>query len=153
TLGRVQFSTGHSEEAVANFRRVVEIRPTFYTGFSDLCQTLEGLGRPEEARAAAQRIVDMMPTYLLQNPDDARRPMIYAHRLCVVGKTDQGMIEAQAAIEAAPDDSVMAYNAACLYGKLGETRRALDTLRQAIDAGVKNFDWMRHDPDLNSLRE
>lgn len=153
TLGRVQFSTGKSADAVANFQRVVEIRPTFYTGHSDLCQTLEGLGRHEEAKAAAERMVEMMPTYLLQNPDDARGRMVYAHMLCSIGQTEQGKIEAQAAIDAAPDDSVMAYNAACLYGKLGETRRALDTLRQAIDAGVKNFDWMRHDPDLNSLRE
>ena len=153
TLGRVQFSTGKAEEAVASFQRVVEIRPTFYTGYSDLCQTLDGLDRPEEARAAAERIVEMMPTYLLQNPDDARGRMIYAHMLCLIGNPEQGKVEAQAAIDAAPGDSVMAYNAACLYAKLGETRRALDTLRQAIDAGVKNFQWMRHDPDLNSLRE
>ena len=125
----------------------------FYTGFSDLCQTLEGLGRHEEARAAAERIVEMMPTYLLQNPDDARGRMIYAHMLCSVGRSEQGKVEAQAAIDAAPGDSVMAYNAACLYAKLGEKRRALDTLRLAIDAGVKNFQWMRHDPDLNSLRD
>jgi len=153
TLGRVQFSTGKSEDAVANFQRVVEIRPTFYTGHSDLCQTLEALGRHDEAKAAAARMVEMMPTYLLQNPDDARGRMVYAHMLCLIGRTEQGKLEAQAAIEAAPDDSVMAYNAACLYGKLGEKRRALDTLRQAIKAGVKNFDWMRHDPDLNSLRD
>jgi adenylate cyclase len=153
TLGRVQFSTGKADEAVANFQRVVEIRPTFYTGHSDLCQTLEGLGRHEEARAAAERMVEMMPTYLLQNPDDARGRMVFAHMLCSVGKPELGKVEAQAAIAAAPEDSVMLYNAACLYAKLGETRRALDTLRQAIDAGVKNFDWMKHDPDLNSLRE
>jgi adenylate cyclase len=153
TLGRVQFSTGKSEEAVTNFQRVVEIRPTFYTGHSDLCQTLDSLGRHEEAKAAARRMVEMMPTYLLQNPDDARGRMHYAHMLCVIGNTEQGKIEAQAAVDAAPDDSVMAYNAACLYGRLGEKRRALDTLRQAINAGVRNFDWMRHDPDLNSVRD
>ncbi len=153
TLGRVQFSTGKSEEAVANFERVIEIRPMFYTAYSDLCQTLEGLGRHAEARAAAERMVEMMPTYLLQNPDDARGRMIYAHMLSSIGKTDLSKAEAEAAIAAGPEDSVMLYNAACLYAKLGETRRALDTLRLAIEGGVKNFQWMKHDPDLNPLRE
>ena len=36
--------------------------------------------------------------------------------------------------------------------KLGEIRRAVDTLRLAIDAGVRNFGWMKADPDLDSLR-
>ena len=153
TLGRVQFSTGKSEEAVANFERVIEIRPMFYTAYSDLCQTLEALGRHAEGQAAAARMVDMMPTYLLQNPDDARGRMIYAHMLSSIGRTELATSEAAAAIAAGPEDSVMLYNAACLYAKLGEKRRALDTLRLAIDGGVKNFQWMKHDPDLNSLRE
>jgi TolB-like protein/Flp pilus assembly protein TadD len=153
TLGRVQFSTGKSEEAVANFERVIEIRPMFYTAYSDLCQTLWALGRQVEGKAAAARMVDMMPTYLLQNPDDARGRMIYAHMLSAIGKNDLATSEAAAAIASGPEDSVMLYNAACLYGKLGEKRRALDTLRLAIEGGVKNFQWMKHDPDLNSLRD
>ncbi len=153
TLGRIQFSTGRSEQAVESFRHVIEIRPTFITAHSDLCQTLEGLGRSQEAKNAAQRLVEMMPTYLLQNPDDSRARIVYAHMLISVGKAEVAVIEAKAAIDSAPGDSVMLYNAACLYAKLKETRRAVDTLRQAIDAGVTNFQWMKHDPDLNSLRD
>ncbi len=153
TLGRIQFSTGHGEEAVANFERVIAIRPTFYTGYSDLCQTFSSLNRPVEAKAVAQRMVEMMPNYLLQNPDDARGRMVYAHMLNAIGQRESAISESQAAIEAAPGDSVMLYNAACLYSMLGERTRALDTLRQAINAGVRNFAWMKHDPDLNSLRD
>jgi predicted Zn-dependent protease len=94
----------------------------------------------------------MMPNYLLQNPDDSRARIVYAHMLITLGKAEIAVREANAAIESAPGDSVMLYNAACLYAKLNETRRAIDTLRQAISAGVTNFQWMKHDPDLNSLR-
>jgi TolB-like protein/Flp pilus assembly protein TadD len=153
TLGRIQFSTGHAEQAVAHFEQVIALRPTFYTGYSDLCQTLDSLNRAEEAKAVAQRMVEMMPTYLLQNPDDARGRMVYAHMLNTTGKRDLAISESQAAIEAAPGDSVMLYNAACLYSKLGERKRAIDTLRQAINAGVQNYAWMKHDPDLNPLRD
>jgi adenylate cyclase len=153
TLGRIQFSTGHSDLALPHFDRVIALRPQFYTAYSDMCQAFTSLGRRDEAVAAAQRMVDMMPTYLLQNPDDARGRMIYAHMLRTVGRNDMSIAESQAAIEAAPGDSVMLYNAGCLYAVMGEHRRALDTLRQAIDAGVKNFPWMQHDPDLDSLRD
>ncbi len=153
TLGRIQFSTGRSEQAVDSFRHVIEIRPTFITAHSDLCQTLEGLGRTEEAKKAAQRLVEMMPNYLLQNPDDSRARIVFAHMLFTIGKPEIAVAEAKAAIDSAPGDSVMLYNAACLYSKLQETRRAVDTLRQAINAGVTNFQWMKHDPDLNSLRD
>ncbi len=152
TLGRIQFSTGRAEQAISSFRHVIDIRPAFITAHSDLCQTLEGLGRTEEAKVAATRLVEMMPNYLLQNPDDSRARIVYAHMLITLGKVDVAVAEAHAAIESAPGDSVMLYNAACLYAKLNETRRALDTLRQAINAGVTNFQWMKHDPDLNSLR-
>ena len=41
---------------------------------------------------------------------------------------------------------------ACLYARLGETDRALDTIGRAIGGGYENFRWMQHDPDLDSLR-
>jgi pentatricopeptide repeat protein len=41
-----------------------------------------------------------------------------------------------------------------VYAQLGEVKKAIDTLREAVDAGVVvNFSWMKHDPDLDPLRE
>jgi tetratricopeptide (TPR) repeat protein len=153
TLGRIHFSTGELESAITHFRRVIEIQPAFYVAYSDLNQTLLGLGRTDEAMAGSRKIVELMPHYLLQNPDDSRARMFYAVTLCDVGDTVGAIREGDAAIEASPGDSVMLYNAACLYARLGETRRAVDTLRLAIDAGVRNFAWMKNDPDLDSLRD
>jgi adenylate cyclase len=153
TLGRIHFSTGQLEQAIEHFRRVIDLQPAFYVGYSDLGQSLLGLGRAEESLAVARQVVEMMPNYLLQNPDDSRARMFFAVTLLDVGDRAAALREGEAAIEASPGDSVMLYNAACLYTRLGETRRAVDTLRQAIAAGVRNFDWMKHDPDLNDLRD
>ena len=152
TLGRIHFSSGKLEQAVVNFQRVIDIQPAFYVGHEDLKQTYERLGRKEEARAIVERQLVYMPNYLLQNPDDSRARIFYAHDLIAVGKIAEAVREGQAAIESSPGDSVMLYNGACLYAKLGEIRRAVDTLRLAIDAGVRNFGWMKADPDLDSLR-
>jgi TolB-like protein/tetratricopeptide (TPR) repeat protein len=152
TLGRIHFSSGRLQEAIGHFERVIDIQPGFYVAYEDLKQCLRGLGRNDEYDAMSLRQLEMMPTYLLQNPDDARARIFYAFMLLDIGKRDEAIREGDAAIESSPGDSVMLYNAACLYSRLGETRRAIETLRHAINAGVKNFGWMRNDPDLDALR-
>jgi TolB-like protein/Flp pilus assembly protein TadD len=152
TLGRILFSTGRHAESAELFKRVIEIKPQFYVALNDLKQAYEVQGLKAEAVATTERFVAMMPNYLLQNPDDSRARMFYAIALAETGRTEQAITEGTAALALSPDDSVMLYNGACLYARLGEKRRAVDTLRQAIEAGVTNFSWMRNDPDLTSLR-
>jgi adenylate cyclase len=153
TLARIKFTTGRLEEALELFRRVIEIQPKFYVAHLDLKQTFQGLGRTAEAEAASRHVLELMPNYLLQNPDDSRARMFYAIALCDAGRKDDAIREGVSAIDASPGDSVMLYNGACLYSRLGEPRRAIDTLRQAVEGGVKNFGWMDHDPDLDPIRD
>jgi len=35
---------------------------------------------------------------------------------------------------------------------MGETEMALALLKQAVAKGFKDFDWMKRDPDLESIR-
>lgn len=154
TLGRIHFSTGKSREAAELFRQVIELKPRFYVAYADLRMACESLGQMEEAHALAQKMAeDLLPNYLLQNPDDSRARMFYAISLHQVGRREDAIREGDAALELSPGDSVMLYNGACLYSQLGEIRRAVTTLRQAIAGGTANFGWMRHDPDLAPLRD
>jgi adenylate cyclase len=153
TLGRIHYSTGLLPEALGFFRRVIELKPGFYVAYNDLKQTLLGLGRPKEAEEAYRRVLDLMPNYLLQNPDDSRARMFYAITLCDAGRPEEAIREGTAAIDSSPGDSVMLYNGACLYARLGDPDRAIATLHQAIAAGVVNFGWMKQDPDLDTLRD
>ena len=153
TLGRIHFSTGELENAMVHFERVIEIQPAFYVAYSDLSQTLLGLGRKDEAMAGSRKVLELMPNYLLQNPDDARARMYYAIALAENGFKEDAIREGGKALELSPGDPMMLYNCACLYSQLGEVDRAVDTLGQAIAGGYENFGWMKHDPDLNALRE
>jgi len=153
TLGRIHTSTGKLEEALELFRRVIDIQPGFYVAYNDLKQVLLRLGRTEEAEAAYRRVLELMPNYLLRNPDDSRARMFYAITLCDAGKPEEAIQEGSAAIDSSPGDSVMLYNGACLYARLGDPGRAVATLRQAIAAGVVNYGWMRQDPDLDTIRD
>ncbi len=153
TLGRINFTTGNFEEALELFQKAIDIKPGFYAAHLDVKQAYDGLGRTAEAKAATDRALEIMPNYLLQNPDDARAKMLYAVTLAEVGRKDQAIAEGAAALELAPGDSLMLYNGACLYAQLGEKQKAIATLRDAIEAGVTNFQWMMNDPDLYSLHD
>jgi adenylate cyclase len=153
TLGRIHFSTSHYAEALELFLKCIDLKPGFYVAHLDLKQTLKNLGRDKEAAATLQTVMQILPNYLLQNPDDARAKLFYAMTLLELGRKEEAIAEANAAIELAPGDSLMLYNCACLYAQLGEKKKAIDTLREAIAAGVTNFQWMVRDPDLLSLHE
>jgi tetratricopeptide (TPR) repeat protein len=153
TLGRIHFSTGNAAEAAKLFRRVIDLKPRFYVAYADLRMALQTMGQREEADGLAIKLADeLLPTYLLQNPDDSRARMFYAVTLSEVGRRDEATREGATALEMSPGDSVMLYNGACLYAQLGEIRKAIDTLRQAIAGGTENFGWMKNDPDLDPLR-
>jgi tetratricopeptide (TPR) repeat protein len=152
TLGRIHFSSGELEQSLALFQRVIEIKPAFYAAYADLAMAYEGLQRYAEAGTASERLLELLPNYLLQNPDDARARIFYAATLAKTGHKDEAVREGAAALELSPGDPMMLYNCACLYARLGETDRALDTIGRAIGGGYENFRWMQHDPDLDSLR-
>ena len=153
TLGRIYFTEGKLDQALELFRRVIEIKPSFYAGHLDMAQTSVGLGLVEQAETAYRTLLEILPNYLLQNPDDARARLIYASQLGRVGRREEAVREGTKALVLSPGDPVMLYNAGCMYVRIGETGRALEALRQAIDAGYSNFGWMQNDPTLTPLRE
>jgi TolB-like protein/Flp pilus assembly protein TadD len=152
TLGRIEFTNGELEDAYREFQRVIELKPTFFTGYLDFAMTCERLERLPESRAARTRLLELIPTYLLQNPDDSRARVIYAVSLSEAQRPDDALKETAKALELSPDDPLILYNCACVYARLGQKQRALDTLKKSGTAPV-NAGWMQNDPDLASLRD
>ena len=152
TLGRIHFTNGDFAKAYELFRRVTELKPSFFSGYVDLAQSCDQLGRAEEARAARKQVSELMPSYLLQNPDDARARMYYAVVLAEMDRKEEALREGTKALEVSPDDGMMLYNCACLYARLGEADKAIDNLRTAKAKGYADDGWLAHDPDLDVLR-
>ena len=153
TLGRIHFANGKFDLAYDVYQRVIKLKPEFVNCYSDLRMTCQRLGREQDAALARSELLGRMPTYLLQNPDDGRQRMLYATALAEVGRNDEALREAAQAQELSPNDPLMLYNVACVYSRLGQSRGAVEALRQAISAGYENFSWLRNDPDLDALRD
>jgi TolB-like protein/Flp pilus assembly protein TadD len=152
TLGRIHYTKGEFEPSIELFKRVIEIKPGFYSAYADMGQAYENLGRDADAKLANQQLLERLPVYLLQNPDDSRARMYYAVTLAGIGRADEAVRECATALELTPGDPLMLYNVACLYSRLGEIRRAIEALQQAVAAGYWNYGWMKHDPDLDPIR-
>ena len=72
--------------------------------------------------------------------------------LAALGRTDEAVAEGKKALELSPDDPLMMYNVACVFGRLGDVKRAVQLLRSSIEAGLEDYEWLKTDPDFDNIR-
>ena len=65
---------------------------------------------------------------------------------------EEARIEMDEGIEQNPDDPIIIYNAACFYALIGDNSTSIENLKKAIDKGFGNYEYIKHDPDLYSLK-
>ena len=151
--GRALFESGDVEKAVKMFEKAQAARPDDFESRVLWAQALTELGSRDEARRANEVAVESIEKHLELNPDEARAYSLGASVLIRLGQTDRSKQWTQQAMTLAPNDPLVLYNAACNFALLGETNHALDRLESAIEAGVSVGDWIKHDPDVDSLRD
>lgn len=151
-LGRIYHTTDRDQEAVSMYRKVIEINPDFYSAYMDLQTAYEKLGQKDKWTETLNAALKMYPRYLLQHPDEGRAHILYAADLTKVGRFDEARVEAAKAIQLSPDDSLMLYNVACFYSRLGEKNTAVETLKKAIISGYENYEWIKRDSDFDNIR-
>ncbi len=151
-LGRTNVTTDHHKEAVGLFQKVIELNPDFYTAYGDLILCFDRLGEKEKMNKWVEASIQMFPRYLSLHPDDARAHIFFAVALVRAGQIDLAKIKAARAIELSPNDPLMFYNAACFYANVGDKPHALKALREALSSGYGFYEWIKRDPDLDSIR-
>lgn len=68
------------------------------------------------------------------------------------GWHDKGLAIDQRLVELRGSDPVIWYNLACSLSLLKRLDDALDALRRSVTLGYDDFEYLRMDPDLESLR-
>ncbi|HEY4739079.1 MAG TPA: hypothetical protein VIH76_00630 [Candidatus Acidoferrales bacterium] len=68
-----------------------------------------------------------------------------------MGREHDASRELNLAVTLRANEPSILYNAACVYCNLNKKPEALETLRKAWEAGSKDADWIRRDPDLAIL--
>jgi hypothetical protein len=102
-------------------------------------------GDAELSRKLAERILKLYP-----NRQEA------LHWAAHVALLDRDMRKADALLRGAsalgPSDPDVLYDLACTAALSGDRDRAIASLRSAIDAGFRDWEWIERDVDLASLR-
>ena len=151
-LGRLYHLTDRDKEAVEMHKKAIELNPNFHTAYGDLRIVYERLGEKQKHDDILKTLLEVYPRYLAQHPDDARSHIYYAIDLAQIGRVEEARAEAARALELSPGDSLMMYNIACFYSRMGETKLAIDSLKNSIAAGLEDYEWIKRDADFDNLR-
>jgi predicted Zn-dependent protease len=69
------------------------------------------------------------------------------------GRIDDGLKMDRRLVRLQPDNPTARYNLACSLALKRRSAEAVRVLRQALELGYGDFDWMLQDPDLYSLKK
>ena len=151
---RSKVHEGELERALELMQRAAEVRPEDYQSVLLQSQLYHSLGDRQGEVDSARRGVERARAVLELNPDDNRAYNMGAFGLMRLGEREEAMRWMKASLERAPMDSIVNYNAACLYALAGEAEKSLDCLENCyLTVGSLNREWLLHDSDLDALRE
>lgn len=85
-------------------------------------------------------------------PKDVRVASVLAHLYTETGYFDLGLKMDRKLVRLSPQDSTVRYNLACSLALKLRQAQAVAALREAIELGYDDLDWMCHDPDLKDLQ-
>jgi non-specific serine/threonine protein kinase len=150
-LGRALFAAGRYQEVADIAEAAVEAAGDDYSVYVPIINALGALGKEDGRASYRQRRVQTLETHIVKVPEDARARVLLASSYAEMGRAEDAVREMDFARALRPNDSSVLYNCACAYSKLRLKREALDALKKAWEAGFKDVQWARRDPDLSIL--
>jgi non-specific serine/threonine protein kinase len=151
-LGRAMFSAGRFQEVASMAEEAIDSSGEDYNVYVPILNALGALGKTEQVRNLRLRRIQALEHHLKPVPEDARARVLLAGDYADIGRTEDATREVNLAMALRPNEATVLYNVACLFCHLQKKDEALDALRKAWNAGFKESDWARRDPDLTLLR-
>jgi tetratricopeptide (TPR) repeat protein len=150
-LGRALFAAGKYQEIVDDAEAAVAASGEDYNIYVPIHNALGALGKKEALRNVVLQRIQVLEAHLTKFPEDARGRTLLATDYAHVERVDDAVRHANLAMALRPNDAMVMYNVACVFGQLGRKAEAIDALRKALEGGWGDADWARRDPDLALL--
>jgi serine/threonine protein kinase/Tfp pilus assembly protein PilF len=151
-LCRALFAAGRYQEVASIADAALEAGIEDYNVYVPILNSLAALGKTESVRNVRQRESAALENHLKQVPEDARARIILAGDYAEMGREEDALRETNLAITLRAGEATILYNAACVFSSLKRKAEALDALKKCWDAGFRDVDWVRRDPDVAFLR-
>jgi len=130
-LGALLLQMGRLDEAIAHFRRALEISPNLIEAYNNLGMALMRSGRTEEALAEYNRA-------LVLEPDDADTQIALGAALRQIGRAGEAIPHFEKALSARPNDANAQNNLANALLDSGRAAQAAAHYRKALEAQPEN---------------
>lgn len=150
-MGRALFAAGRYQEVIDMAEQAIAHSGDNYNVYIPYVNALGALGKNVDN--ARQQRMQVLEAQLAKVPEDARARVLLAGDYASVNRVDDAMHEANMAMALRPNDALVMYNVACTFCGLGRKDEGMGALRKAYDAGFRDADWTRRDPDLALLRD
>jgi serine/threonine protein kinase/Tfp pilus assembly protein PilF len=150
-LCRALFSAGRYREVADTAEVALEASGEDYNVYVPILNALGALGKHEIRNNIQLRAVAAFENHLKQVPEDARARILVAGYYAEVGRVEDAMRETTMAMTLRANEASILYNAACVFCLLKKKLEAIDALHKAFDAGFKDPNWARRDPDMALL--
>jgi serine/threonine protein kinase/tetratricopeptide (TPR) repeat protein len=151
-LCRALFSAGRYRAVADAAEIALEASGEDYNVYVPILNALGALRKQEIRNNIQLRAVAAFENHLKQVPEDARARILVAGYYAELGRVEDAMRETTMAMTLRANEASILYNAACVFSLLKKKLEALDALRKAYDAGFKDPNWARRDPDMALLR-
>ena len=150
-LGRALFASGNYQELVNISEEALEASGSDYNVYVPIVNALGALGKDDQLRNVRHRRIQALEDHLKDVPEDARARTILSSDYVAVNRVDDAHREVNLAMALRPNEATVLYNIACTYSTLNKKAEALEAVTKAWNAGFKDADWARRDPDLALL--
>jgi len=147
-LGRALFASGHYQEVASITDAALDASGEDYNVYVPILNALGALGKNELVRNVRQRRIVVLEKHLKQVPEDARARIHLATEYAGSERREDAVREADLAIALRPNDATVLYNAACVFCLMKRKPEAVEAIKKAWDAGFRDPEWARRDPDL-----
>jgi Flp pilus assembly protein TadD len=124
-----------------------------YNIYVPVINALGAMAKDDAVRNVVQQRIELLEAHLKKVPEDARGRTLLATDYAFVGRPEDAERDATLAMTLRPNDAMVMYNVACVFGQLGKKPQALEAVRKAWEAGFKDRSWARRDPDLAILHD
>ncbi len=150
-LLRGLFSAGKYQEVAALEEEALEASGSDYNVYIPIMNALGALGKADAARNVRLRLVQALEKHLSEVPEDARARILLGGMYAQEKRAEDAIRETSLAMTLRPNEATVLYNAACTFANIDKKAEAIEALRKAWEAGFRDADWTRRDPDLTPL--
>ena len=157
-LGLARSLLGRHAEAVAAYRKALDLAPGHLTVMLNLADAELALGHEAEARSLYGEVLRRLAASEAAADLTPRDQMAKAQCLAHLGKTREAVALAQTTLRQSYDDPEILYAASLVYALAGDRASALVNAQSALDKGMQPrwftlaaFGPLRDDPELQAL--